>query len=440
MKRKFLLVLIVAFATFLGANAQQQLDERYGADPAQRENNARMVQYMKNSYATKMYDDALGYLRQLLVNAPKSSHNMYIWGTEIYRGKLAKAETKAEKTAYLDTILALYDKRIENFGDHEQYGSPYLTAQKALIYSEENPADHKKAFELFRVAIKTGGKDVDPSIVTTFFSLLTDAFKLDDISPEDYIAEYESLSAILAGIEGEAATQTVGAVEALFAASGAASCENIERIFRPKYEADPENADLVKKILGLFSRSKCSSEFQLALTENYYKMDPTPELAAMLAGIYEGKKDYAKALEYSKVAIAGEKDPVRKMAYVLGAANSQYNLGNYRETAELARQAIAIDDAKAGIAYLLLAEAYAGGVKSCSGFDRQAAYWLVVDTYNQAKSRLQDQPDQVEQINKLVGSYSASFPDDNAIFFRDLTKGQGYTVNCGWVSGRTTIR
>lgn len=440
MKRKFLLVLIVAFTTFLGANAQQQLDERYGEDPAKREDNARMIQYMKNSYATKLFDDALGYLRKLIVSAPKASQNMYIWGTEIYRGKMAKAQTKEEKTAYLDTILTLYDKRMENFGDHEQYGAPYLTAQKALIYSEENPADHQKAFELFRIAIKTGGKNVDPSIVSTFFSLLTDAFKLDDISPEDYIAEYESLSAVLAEVQSENTAQTITAVEALFASSGAASCENIERIFRPKYEADSENADLVKKILALFNRSKCSSDFQLALTEKYYKLDPTPEMAAMLAGIYEGKKDYTKALEYSKVAIAGEKDPVRKMAYVLGAANSQYNLGNYRETAEFARQAIAIDDAKAGIGYLLLAEAYAGGVKSCSGFDLLAAYWLVVDMYNQAKSRLQDQPDQVDQINKLIGSYSASFPDDNAIFFRDLTKGQSYNVSCGWVTGRTTVR
>lgn len=439
--KRLLLIVAVAITTLAGANAQTQYHERFGVDPEKREENAKMLSYMKRAYDSKSYDDALGFFRKLTVNAPKAAMNMYIWASDIYRGKLARATTKAERAAYLDTILMVFDQRVENFGDHDKYGKAYLTAQKALIFNETDQANRQKAFELFRAAVAAGGNQVDPDLVVTFFNSLTDSFKLDDITPEDYIADYESLATLLNDINAEGTyTNAITNVEALFASSGAASCENIERIFRPKYEADQDNAVLVKQILALFSRSKCSSEFQLALTEKYYAIEPTPELAAMLSNIYEGKKDFEKANEYIKVAVAGETDPSKKVIYLLSAANSNLGAGQYREAADLARQAIAIDEEKANIAYLILAEAYAGGVRACGGFDLQAAYWLVVDTYIQARAKLADQPAQVEAINKLIGSYSANFPKVEDTFQRDLKPGQGYTVNCGWVSGRTTVR
>ncbi|MEF9949732.1 MAG: hypothetical protein RR980_00580 [Mucinivorans sp.] len=439
--KRFLLLAMIVCATTITVSAQQQaLPERYGEDPAQREENAKTYSYLQHAYNTKSYEDVLGFYRKLVVAAPKVSMNMYIWAAEIYRGKMARATSKVERTAYLDTLLNIFDKRIEFFGDHQKYGKAYLSAQKALLVNEADPSNHERVFGLFREAVKIGGHDVDPALVTTFFNSLTESFKLDDISAEEYLKSFEELSSLLSDIGSEDANQALSNLESLFGASGAASCENIENIFRPKYEADPTNADLVKQILSLLSRSKCNSDFQLALTEKYYAIEPSPELAAMLASSCELKKDYKKAVEYFKVAITSEQDPTRKMAYVLSAASSCLGGAQYKEAAEFARQAIAIDEAKAGVAYLILAEAYAGGVRSCGGFELSAAYWLVVDQLVQARAKLADQPSQVENINRQIASYSAAFPKVEDTFQRDLKPGQGYSVNCGWVSGRTTVR
>lgn len=438
--KRILLLAVVAVATVLGVKAQQTFDERYGADPAKREENAKMVFYMQSAYNTKSYDDVLNYFRKLLVDAPKASQNMYIWAAEIYRGKIARATSKAERNAYLDTVLVVFDKRIEHFGNNPTYDTAYLKAQKALIYSEINPSDDENEFRLFREALQVG-PGVDPDLAVTFFNSMTESFKIDDLTPEAYISDYQDLVNLLSkyNTNGDF-TGAIATIDGLFAASGAASCENIEAIFKPKYEADPSNGDQVKKILGLLTRNKCTGSFALTVAEAYYKIDPSPEMAGMLASIYENNKDYKKAMEFAKVAIAGEKDPTRKLGMLLGAASSALADNQYREAADFARQAIAIDENKAAIGYLIVASAYAGGVQSCSGFDRKAAYWLVVDMYNQARAKLADQPEQVEAINRMIGSYSANFPKVEETFQRDLSPGQGYTVNCGWVSGRTTVR
>lgn len=440
MKLKFLLAIAVASFAVLGAKAQQTFDERYGADPAKREENAKMVSFMKHAYDTKSYNDALFFFRKLIVEAPKASINMYIWATDIYRGRMMMAETKAERNTYLDSVLMVYDMRIENFADHAKYGKPYLTAQKAYLFSEENSRDITKMYDLFRQAVEAGGKDVDSGLVLAYFNSLTSSYKLDDVTADEYLSEYERLVNILAVVNDEDNQEVTASMEGLFAMSGAASCENIEKIFRPRYEADPNNVDLIKKILTLFTRSKCGGEFQLAITEKFYAVEPTPELAAMLGSIYETRKDYKKALEYITVAVASEKDPDKKQSYLLSAANSSLASGNARDAADLAKQAIAINDSKAGVAYLILAQAYADGINACSGFERQAAYWLIVDVYIQARSRMQDQPAQLDMINKAIGSYSASFPKVDETFQRDLNNGDGYTVSCGWVNGRTTVR
>lgn len=440
MKRRMLVLLLAVTASISMSSAQEKTyDEKFGEDPAQRAENVKLLSFFQDAYNTKAYDDALNLLRQLIVRAPKSSMNMYINGGEIYRQKFARATTKVERMAYLDSMLFLLDKRMEYFGDHKTHGLAYLAAQKAMLFNENNPEDRERAFSLFREALKVSGNEVDPNMVVIFFQSLSEGFKLDDITPEEYIADYEGLTTLLAQVTTEENTKATETIEALFATSGAASCENIERIFRPKYEADPSNGELVKKILALFSRSKCSSDFQLSLTEQYYKIEPTPELALMLAGIYEEKKDFNKALEYINIGVAAETDATKKLNYLTRAAGLTLSANNYRAAADLSRQIIAIDPSN-GYGYLFLAGAYAGGVSSCSGFDRQAAYWLVVDTYQQARAKFADDQTQVDRINSYINSYAASFPKTEETFMRGLEPGQGYTVNCGWVSGRTTVR
>lgn len=441
--KKFFLVLVCAIGVNSLAFSQDFSDPRYarfGEEVADRSANVLLLNYFRDAYGTKSYDDALVLMHQIIERCPKASLNVYLQGNDIYRIKMARAQTKVDRFLYLDSMLYLFDVRAEHFGTHSKYGKHYSISQKALIFHENNKEDIDRAYSLFRTAIDLSKDKVAPDMCIVFFNSLTDGFKIGDITPEEYITDYELVMDMLSEVSTtDADKDAMRVIENLFAGSGAASCDIIEQIFRPKYEANPNDMEMVRKLLGMLSRSKCSSDFQLALTEKYYKAEPTPELAAMLGGIYEEKKDYDKALLYFGTAIEGETDQDTKINLLIRAANASVASNNNSTAAGYARQIISIDPEN-GYGHLYLAAAYAGGARGCSGFDQQAAYWLVVDAYARARSKFVDDETQVSNINKMIGAYTAMFPKTEDTFMRGLSPGQGYSVSCGWLSGRTTVR
>ncbi len=439
--------LILLFATFatvsVSAIAQDLSDPRYatyGETLEERKANALLVNYFGDAYKTKAFDEALVMLNQIIERCPKASLNTYIRGMEMYRTKLNRAQSKAEKLLYLDSMMYMFDKRMEFFPTHKDYGIQKDISRKALTYYEYNKENYEKAFDYFRNAINTNKDLIDPEMCIVFFNALTEEFKMGTVGPEEYIVDYELIMDMLGNVSvTEEDKEAMVVIENLFASSGAASCEVIETIFKPKYEANPDDADLVKKILAMYSRSKCSSDFQLSLTEKFYNIEPTPELAAMLGAIYEEKQEFDKALSYFNTAIAGETDIAKKTNLLIRSASATINANKFREAADYARQIIAIDPDN-GYGYLFLAGAYAGGIRGCSDFNQKAAYWLIVDTYVQARNRLSGDDAQVSNINSMISSYSAQFPKVEDTFMRGLSPGDRYTVSCGWVSGATTVR
>ncbi len=413
---------------------------KYGETAEQREHNIKILNFFNDAYMTKAYDEALLYMHEIIAGAPQASLNVYIKGGDIYRIKMARSRSKDDRNAYLDSMLYLLDKRIEFFGDHAKYGETYLHGQKALIYNENNKTDREKCTELFKKAIEVGQHNVDPQLCVVFFNSLTESYGLNDITPEEYIADFGLINeALEAGDITAEDKEAIDVIATMFAGSGAASCENLEAIYKPQYEANPDDAELVKKILSMFNRSKCSSDFQTDLTVKYYNIDPTAELATMLGGIYEEKGEYELALKYFQEAADKTEDSEQKIGVLIRAANAANSARKYKEAADFSKQVIAIDESNP-YAYLFLAGAYAGGAGNCSGFEAQAAYWLVVDAYVKARNMFEGDEEQVSNINKIIYSYSANFPNVEDTFMRGLSPGQSYTVRCGWLVGSTTVR
>lgn len=440
--KKILLLAICAISSCLSLSAQDYSGPqfaKYGA-VEHREENIKKLNFFNDAYSTKSYDEALGLMHYIIENCPQASLNVYIKGGDIYRIKMARSRTKADRVAYLDSMLYLLDKRIEFFGNHSKYGENYLRAQKALIYNENNPADRARAFELFKEAIEISGHEVDPEMCVVFFNSLTDSFKLDDITPEQYLRDFDLIMfALENGNKTDEDVEAISIIENLFAGSGAATCENIEAIFRPQYEADPENGDLVKKILSLFNRSKCSTDFQFELTKKFYEIEPSPELASMLGSIYEERGEFENSVKYFQIAIDSEADAAKKYQLLLQVTNAAINGGQNSQAADFARQMIALEPEN-GYGYLFLATAFGGGLRNCSGFEAQAASWLVVDAFSRARAKFEGDETQVANINKMISSYAAMYPKVEDTFMRGLKPGDPYTVRCGWLSGSTTVR
>lgn len=441
MKRRIYVMMGAALLGMSGSATAQDFrdDPKYGANPAEREKNVLILNYFKDAYKEKDYDAATAHLRRLIESAPLASENMYIRGIDIYKSKAAAAQSKNERRMFVDSILYIYDKRIEAFGTHPTRGEAYLRNEKAKLFHTMMPSERTKLFTLFQEALHEK-HPLDPGLAVMYFNSVVESYQLDDITPEEVLDLYDRLGKRLADCTHNDAVEAKRTLDDLFASCGVADCATVEKIYRPKYEADPENQQQLETILALLQRGKCSSDFYIDLLEKYYKTNPKTEIALRLMLAYQEKQNYPKAMEYLRVGIANETDPAVKANFLLQAATMASASGSYREAAGYARQVLELEPNN-GMAYMLLGAAYGSGARSaCSAFDSQTAMWLAVDNLARARQLLASDDPQQEHITRMIGNYSANFPKTEETFMRGLNPGDSYTVNCGWISGRTTVR
>lgn len=412
-------------------------DPRYGSTPEERHQNVLNLNFLTEKYNAKQYDEALNFLRPLLESAPQASQNMYIYGANIYENKIAAATSLDAKNKYIDTLMMIYDKRMESFGDHATYGKPYITALKAQKYIQYKPSDIAAITKAFNEAYQVSGNNIDPDLVVLYFNSIVNAYKEDAVETDVLLNEYDRLAPIFAENATPEKDEAKKTFEALFVSSGAANCENLEKVFRPQIAAEPDNMDLLKKVMGLLTRAKCTTPFLGEVGEKIYAAEPSSSVALALAQVFEN--DVEKSHKYLNEAIKVETDPVTKASLATQLAGNELNRNNARAAADYAKQAIEYNP-EYGPAYMILAQAYAVGSNNCSGFARQTAFWLVVDTLSKARSLMDGDVEQCKKIDAQIATYRGYFPPQDDIFFNTLEVGSGYTVNCGWVSGRTTVR
>lgn len=417
---------------------------KYGADPADREANIVRYNSFTESYKAKDYEAAATLLKELLQRAPKASQNIYAMGSAIYKKKMATPGISQEQlTLYIDSLMILHDIRLENFADDAKRGTSYIMTEKFKDYLRYRNDDLEGVVAIANATIDAAGQQLDVEILPAYYNYLVSKYDEGDFSDDDLINTYDFLCQQIDPLPAsDKKDDALKAVEQLFIQSGVASCENIEKIYKPKLDAAPDDVELIKKISGHLARNKCKSEFQNVVAEKSYAIEPNAAAAVMLAMAFEEKGEMDKAAEYMNEAISLETDLKVKADYNVRAAGTALQHGSARDAAAYAKAAIECDP-ESGTAYMLLAQSYAVGASSaCSGFNRSAAYWLVVDTLVKARELSAGDEAQLESIATLIRTYSGYFPKTEDMFFSDppVENGSGYTVSCGWISGRTVAR
>ena len=330
---KFLLSAACALFAVAAMAQQDFSDPKYavwGDTPQEREQNILNSNFLKESLDNKDYNAAAHYLKELLDKCPKASQNTFVRGITLYKNKIARAKSIAEKNTYTDSLMIVYDLRNEYFGDHPKYGTPYILDRKAREYLMYKPADRKGIREAFRAAIEAGGDNTDPETVVAYFSNLCDDYKnTDEVMPDEIIAEYDRLTPFFE--KNPAAAEYKSQFDAAFGLSGAASCENLEKLFKGKLAAAPDDEALLSQAVALMSRAKCDGDFYFSIAEKYYQVKPSSETAMFLAQAFQNKKDYVKAKTYLNEALDVEKDAVQE--HRAGGPRVQRHSGSCRRRA-----------------------------------------------------------------------------------------------------------
>lgn len=438
---KFLLSAACALAAFV-ATAQDFSDPKYaiwGDTPEERQQNILNSNFLKESCDNKDYDAAAHYLKELLDKCPKASENTFVRGTTLYKNKINRAKSIAEKNVYVDSLLLLYDLRNEYFGSHPKRGTAYILDRKAREYLTYKPNDRAGIREAFREAIEAGGDNSDPETVVAYFTNLCDDYKnTDEVMPDEIIAEYDRLLPFFE--KNPEASEYKSQFDAAFGLSGAASCENLETLFRGKLEAAPEDEALLAQAVSMMSRAKCDGDFYFAIAEKYYQVKPSSETAMFLAQAFQNKGDYAKADTYLNEALAVEQDPAERQKLLVRIALVGLVANNINDAATAARQARDLNP-EDGVPYFVLAQCYASSAAACGGFAGQATFWAAYDTMSRAVELLPSDSEYMEHAKTSLGAFRNRFPSSEECFFNELQEGARYTVTCGTAAGvSTTVR
>ena len=412
---------------------------KWGDTPEERERNILNSNFLKESCDNRDYNAAAHYLKELLDHCPGVQESIYQRGALVYKNKINRAKSMAEKNVYIDSLMLMYDMRAQYFGDHPKRGTAYILDQKAREYLQYKPNDRAGIRAAFRAAIEAGGANTEPETVVAYFSNLCEDYKnTDEVMPDEIIAEYDRLTPFFE--QHPDATELKGQFDAAFGLSGAASCENLEKLFKAKLEAAPDDEALLAQAVALMSRAKCDGDFFFSIAEKYYMVKPSSETALFLAQGFQAKGEYDKAIKYLNEALAAEEDNAEREKLLVRISLIDLVANNYSGAVAAARQVRELNPEN-GVAYFVLAQCYAASASACGGFAGQATFWAAYDTMAQAVNLLENDPEYLPTAQSALKTYRAHFPTSEECFFNELKEGQRYTVSCGTAAGvSTTVR
>lgn len=426
---KFTLCLFICCLMFVDNNYAQG---KYGADSVKCVENLSVYrEYMKQ----KNYKDAIIGWRYVFSSCPAASEHIYVDGITLMKNDLSVEKDATRKIAYADTIMLIYDKRIQYF-NKEGYNKGRKGYDMLFLYKDKEA----EAYNLFKSAYELQGDKLEAAPCDGYFRSAVALNKAGKISLEETMDVYNKVNNIISNNlkdkPGEKYyTSAQESVESALAGLGI-DCNKLVEIFTPKFNSNPDNLEVIKSVIKLLD--KCT-ETQLYLDAAIAldKLEPSAASKTNIGKMYFAKNNLSEAVKYYNQAIELETDNDTKAQYHYELAKVYQKMGSLTNARAHAQKAIALK-ANWGQPYILIGDLYASSSKECAENEltQKAVYWYAIDKYQQAKSV---DAAVSEEANKRIGTYSQYFPAGEMIFFHTLNEGDSYTIPC-WIGETTKVR
>lgn len=440
--KTMILALAAAFAAT--ATAQDFSDPQYakwGDTPEQRKENILASTFLKEELANRNYNAAAGYLQQLIERCPSASENIYANGIKLYKMKINRARSLAEKNTMVDSLLWLYDVRLKHFAAHPKRGTAYILERKArehLTYRESDREGIRKDFEAAIAAQVEANGTADPELVVIYFKNLCDDYANDHVDAMAIVNAYDANIKYFEQLPEDKA-DLKNQFETCFGVSGAANCDNIKKIFEGRISATPNDEALLAQAFSLLMKAGCDNDFYFTVGELYYNLSQKSEVAMVLAQAFQNKKEYAKANDYLRKALEKETDNAEREKLYVRIGILEMTTNNYAEAADSFKKAGELNPENGYVPYFV-AQCYVASSKDCpAGLARDAVHWVAYDLMHQAIPVLEMvDADVATTAKNLATSYRAAFPTAEECFFAEMKEGSNYTVRCSLAKGVTT--
>lgn len=439
-------MLVIVQLLLLGAmnTFAQEGDEKFGTDPDKCKEN---ISLYREYYKQKNLDDALPGWRAAFAMCPGATKNIVINGPSIIEHQIKKNEDNAEaKKAYIDTLMMIYDKRIELYADDKGY----TLGRKGMDMYEYATEDYTDAYNTLKESMEIDKLETDPYVLMRLYLAGMKRLKAEQVELEDLYDLYDKVSEILdaqtAKLPADATpdnntdmkkiSQSKGVIDQNFEAI--AKEEQYVALMEPKIDAAPDDVQLLEKVVVMMTKRKwTNNDFYLKAAELLYKKNPS---ATAAYGLYEGyaKKgkdaDAAKFLEESVKLEQDVKEKAERMLKLAKVFGSQKNYSKARSTAQ---EAAGLKPGW-GEPYIYIGDLYLGTTGTCgdNACNQKYGVWAAEDMFARAKSV---DASVAEEASGKIASCKKYYPSTKDCFFYGLKAGDTVTVG-GWIGVETTAR
>lgn len=475
---KKLLFVLFAFVA-IGATAQNGVtnDDRQGKTEEEKKECRRAISIMNTNVKNKNYPVAYDAYRTLFNEYPVARVDTYTNGIKILREFIAKEKDAKKKEAYIKELMAVYDQELKYLDKLQEITETKLSEGQIigrkvfdyLKYHKDAPVDTVYAMLAKSVELEKGLSDYKVTELFMKYSGLK--YKNDPSHEEQFIEDYINASVYIvdvldkyyANIEKcneryantkepkdsinagkyskmiDASRVAKSNIDAYFINSGAASCEDLDRIYAPAIEANKNNIEYLNKVISVMSMLKCTEKDAYLIASEYaLEIEPSSKAAKGCGYRYLKRGDVNKAMEFFDMAIEYESSVTNKSELCNMVGKVYLNLGKVSKARQYAQKAIQLN-AKYGDPHILLAQCYeALSNWSDDNTLNSCTYYLCVDRLQRAKA-VDPTASVKSQADKLIATYKKRFPTNEELFMKGYKKGQKVTIG-GSINESTTIR
>ncbi len=408
------------------------------------------ISLYRDDFKAGNYQRALPNWRWVFENAPGLREQTFKDGDVIYKKLMEETTDEKKKAAYFDTLMLILDQRAICWGK-----SAFLTGKKALAYHKNYPEQEDKIFDFIEKAVINGGNDTPASQLTLYWRMLLKRRKASKISNDDLIEAYERIKEICIynidngnpkGYQDILAEMEPGYAKfiEIISTPKVTDCPSTIEYFSEKYNASPNDLDVVKSYYGTLAKFKCfENPVFFEILEKYISLDPDPSASRLktAGNFYRKNKNSTKALEYYEQAAAKETDPMKKAKILLSMAliaAYEQPKKDFPKARKFAQEAASLSP-NWGAPYILIGRMYAGSGKLCgpgTGFESQKVLWPAMEMWEKAK---RTDPSSADEAQKYINEYYQYLPERKDIFQRGVQEGSMYSIGC-WIGGKSKVR